>query len=311
MDDIKHNKKHLIINSIFNLYDNITNIKTKLKKINKKKLINIYDSINQTPQSKTIKKNKKQIIYLIISKLFIQKKIINIYTGLLKNKQLLKIVSNNYTNSPLLQTHILGQKELTILRNHKPIHNQPTYSITSLNTPLLSQIKKKDITNYNITKSKLKFIINTFKKINKINYILNLNKHGNYEHLLTGLIFDKNEKVIGRQHKSGNIIPLNDNDIITCNNYNFEYTKIIHNKNIENIQLDSLSDIDDEPCFDLTQHNNTHIKNNELDQTYLDDVLHINSENFKKSFKEDILQNNQVEICSENVDNSDSEPYSD
>lgn len=50
------------------------------------------------------------------------------------------------------------------------------------------------------------------------------NKFGNLEHFETGLIFDKENKiVIGKQDSSGSIKELSKNDIEICNKFHFEY----------------------------------------------------------------------------------------
>ena len=50
------------------------------------------------------------------------------------------------------------------------------------------------------------------------------NSFGNYEHPDTGLVFDRiNQRVIGKQNKSGKIDSLTDEDIETCNKFKFKY----------------------------------------------------------------------------------------
>ncbi len=51
------------------------------------------------------------------------------------------------------------------------------------------------------------------------------NKFGNYEHADTGLVFDKEDKmVIGKQGDDGNIYELDDEDIENCKRFKFNYT---------------------------------------------------------------------------------------
>jgi len=50
------------------------------------------------------------------------------------------------------------------------------------------------------------------------------NKHGNYEHNETGLVFSKNDKiVIGKQASDGKILDLTKDDIELCSQYKFRY----------------------------------------------------------------------------------------
>ena len=50
------------------------------------------------------------------------------------------------------------------------------------------------------------------------------NKFDNFEHLETGLVFNKKEqKVVGMQEKNGDIRSLNSHDIELCNQYKFNY----------------------------------------------------------------------------------------
>lgn len=53
---------------------------------------------------------------------------------------------------------------------------------------------------------------------------LKQNKHGNYEHEETHLVFDKESKqVIGKQASNGHVLALTDEDIESCNRYKFKY----------------------------------------------------------------------------------------
>ena len=54
--------------------------------------------------------------------------------------------------------------------------------------------------------------------------IIKKNKFGNYLHVPTNFVFDKNNKsVIGKEIEDGNILPLTKSDINICNKYKFKY----------------------------------------------------------------------------------------
>ena len=77
------------------------------------------------------------------------------------------------------------------------------------------------------------------------------NKFGNYEHVDSGLIFNKHtKKVIGKQHSDGQIIELSHSDIDLCNKYKFSYNlpeNLNKKSTLDDIQIDDLdSDNDDE-----------------------------------------------------------------
>ena len=77
------------------------------------------------------------------------------------------------------------------------------------------------------------------------------NKFGNYEHVDTGLIFNKHtKKVIGKQHSDGQIVELSYSDIDLCNKYKFSYNlpeNLNKKSTLDDIQIDDLdSDNDDE-----------------------------------------------------------------
>lgn len=77
------------------------------------------------------------------------------------------------------------------------------------------------------------------------------NKFGNYEHVESGLIFNKHtKKVIGKQHSDGQIIELSHSDINLCNKYKFPYNlpeNLNKKSTLDDIQIDDLdSDNEDE-----------------------------------------------------------------
>jgi hypothetical protein len=60
--------------------------------------------------------------------------------------------------------------------------------------------------------------------IKPINYRITKNEYGNFSHAETGLVFDRDlKKFIGKQHSSGRVDKLSDEDIETCHRYNFPY----------------------------------------------------------------------------------------
>jgi hypothetical protein len=83
---------------------------------------------------------------------------------------------------------------------------------------------------------------------------ISLNKFDNFEHTLTGLVFDKDRQVIGKQNDDGTIKPLNDDLINECNRYKFEFTIPLNlNTNDESvmIELDN-SDAESESDVEVT-----------------------------------------------------------
>lgn len=70
------------------------------------------------------------------------------------------------------------------------------------------------------------------------------NKFGNYEHVDTGLIFNKHtKKVIGKQHSDGQIIELSHSEIDLCNKYKFSYNlpeNLNKKSSLDDIQIDDL-----------------------------------------------------------------------
>jgi SAP domain len=53
--------------------------------------------------------------------------------------------------------------------------------------------------------------------------IITRNKFGLHEHLETGLVFNENREVVGRQDPSGDILQLEEDDFDTCHRFNFNY----------------------------------------------------------------------------------------
>lgn len=61
-----------------------------------------------------------------------------------------------------------------------------------------------------------------FQKIEKPALIIKRNIFGNFEHLDSGLVFNKDRKVVGRQVES-NVEPLTEDDKVECEKYGFSY----------------------------------------------------------------------------------------
>ena len=78
------------------------------------------------------------------------------------------------------------------------------------------------------------------------------NQHGNYEDFQTHFVFDSvTQKVIGRQHDDGSIIPLTEEDINLCNKFRYTYEipeNIDHDKEVvEEVEevIETLTDIEE------------------------------------------------------------------
>lgn len=76
------------------------------------------------------------------------------------------------------------------------------------------------------------------------------NKFGNEEHFESGLVFNKETKiVIGHQNANGKVDSLTDKDIELCKKYKFQYKlpeNLSVNKGLQNVKVDELDDEDDE-----------------------------------------------------------------
>jgi len=72
------------------------------------------------------------------------------------------------------------------------------------------------------------------------------NKFGNFEHVPTGLIFNTDKIVYGKQLADGTVLELTSIDIDTCNKYKFPF-KIpenlnTSNKNMDDVKIDDMED---------------------------------------------------------------------
>lgn len=84
-------------------------------------------------------------------------------------------------------------------------------------------------------------------KITKVPIIeIRRNQFGNFEHNDTSFVFNQEtNKVYGKQHIDGSILPLTAEDINICNKYKFNYD-IPLNMNILSEKVNELNDLEDE-----------------------------------------------------------------
>jgi hypothetical protein len=71
------------------------------------------------------------------------------------------------------------------------------------------------------------------------------NKHGNFEHVQTGLIFNTDKLVYGKQLENGTVVDLTSTDVETCKKYKFPF-KIPENlnssKNMDDVKIDEIDE---------------------------------------------------------------------
>jgi hypothetical protein len=75
------------------------------------------------------------------------------------------------------------------------------------------------------------------------------NSFGNFEHVETGLVFDRiTQKVMGKQNANGKIDCLNDNDIETCNKFKFKYDlpENLNTNTKSSVSIEGLEDDEDD-----------------------------------------------------------------
>jgi len=81
------------------------------------------------------------------------------------------------------------------------------------------------------------------------------NNYGNFEHMQTGLVFNTDKLVYGRQVE-GEVLPLTTEDIEQCKKYKFMYKlpeNLNVNKSLDDIKIDDVEeeeDLDDEELID-------------------------------------------------------------
>ena len=105
---------------------------------------------------------------------------------------------------------------------------------------------KKDELIARIIKGKVETVIDRIRtSITSI--IVKKNKFDNYEHVHSGLVFNKNTKcVIGKQdHNTGNVLSLNEDDIEICKQYKFKFN-IPKNLNQDDDGDEEILDIEDD-----------------------------------------------------------------
>ena len=71
------------------------------------------------------------------------------------------------------------------------------------------------------------------------------NSHGNFEHIATGLVFNTDKMVYGKQSEDGTVIPLIVDDIELCKKYKFPF-KVPENlntsKNIDDVKVEEIAE---------------------------------------------------------------------
>ena len=124
---------------------------------------------------------------------------------------------------------------------------------------LISRLVSKPVVKKTKKTKKKKKELKTPPVIKKINASIpaiqiRKNKFGNYEHVDTGLIFNKHtKKVIGKQHSDGQIVELSHSDIDLCNKYKFSYNlpeNLNKKSTLDDIQIDDLDSDNDKDSVD-------------------------------------------------------------
>lgn len=83
----------------------------------------------------------------------------------------------------------------------------------------------------------------------KDNIDIKKNKFGNFEHMETGIVFNKDKYVIGKQNSNGNVDNLTDKEIDLCKKFKFQYKipdNLNTNKGLSGVKVDELDDEEDE-----------------------------------------------------------------
>lgn len=95
------------------------------------------------------------------------------------------------------------------------------------------------------------------KKIASVNISIKENKFGHHTHEETGLVFNKNKKVCGRENPDGTVVPISKDDIDLCNKYKFEFeyplnldTNTNFGKKGEDDSSSNLEDLIEHDCDD-------------------------------------------------------------
>ncbi len=110
----------------------------------------------------------------------------------------------------------------------------------------LSSSSSSSISKISISKKEEPSIIKTIKSTVS-DIAIRKNKYGNFEHMQSGLVFNSDKVVYGRQ-VDDNVVPLTIDDIETCKRYKFIYKlpeNLNVNKSLDDIKIDEVEDEDD------------------------------------------------------------------
>lgn len=80
--------------------------------------------------------------------------------------------------------------------------------------------------------------------------VIKKNKYDNMEHASSGLVFNKNKQVIGRQNEDGSIDDLTPDDIDQCNAFKFEYVLPVDLDKKSGLSDVKVQELDDEDLSD-------------------------------------------------------------
>jgi hypothetical protein len=186
----------------------------------------------------------------------------------ISHDELLRLWNGNVEKNEEEENVIENKEEKDVIENKEEDEIDPEKILKASKAELVAMCKKKGkkcsgTKNELISRLVSKPVIKKKKKelktppvIKKINASIpaiqiRKNKFGNYEHVESGLIFNKHtKKVIGKQQSDGQIIELSHSDIDLCNKYKFSYNlpeNLNKKSTLDDIQIDDLdSDNDDE-----------------------------------------------------------------
>lgn len=168
-------------------------------------------------------------------------------------KSPIKSSQQNINHSELLKCSKAELVELCKIRGIKHTARNKNILVDRLTGKVEDKPEKKQIKQTIIQKLKLQ---NRPIEIRR-------NKHGNYEHLTTNLVFDKvSQYVIGKQNENGNIDELSKDDIETCNKFKFKFN-LPENLNVQD--LDTEEEKSDNDTSDDTDESEEIIVEEELD----------------------------------------------
>ena len=111
-------------------------------------------------------------------------------------------------------------------------------------------MKKLDLTNTKTPKKTEESSVIRGIKDHAGELAIRRNKHGNFEHMATSLVFNTDKLVYGRQQDDGGVVPLTVDDIEICKKYKFPF-KLPENLNSvkTNAEID-IEDLDEEELDD-------------------------------------------------------------